>query len=188
MITSLLISGTARTGISPNEQGENEVYICGMRLLEDSGKTGKDAAKLPALYTKHSSRKDVEFMKHVLSLIYVESRFNRSAWSEKDAVGLMQMTQIAVDAASDHCRLKRVFDMHTLQDSATNIRYGSCYLRKMLDEVDGDWDRAMILYNGGYKQLQRYDRGDTVVNETANYVLSVHRALTICEGRMEIQK
>lgn len=162
---------------------EDPVTACGLRLLTKAGRTGNGTATLPALYRKHSVNKDVEFLEYMMSVIYVESKFNKNAHSHADAIGLMQMTIPAVQDAVIHCGLKPVLDMDHMLDSATNIRYGTCYLKKALEETDNDWTRALILYNGGYKQLTRYDKGETIVSETANYVLSVHRALkTICRN------
>lgn len=159
------------------------VEICGRRLLDEAGKTGKESNKLPALYKKHSLNKETEFLEYLLSIIYVESKFNKNARSGVDAIGLMQLTLPAVQDAVVHCNLRADFDMEHMLDSATNIRYGSCFLKKIISEVDGDWTRALILYNGGYKQLQKYDNGSTITHETANYVLQVHRALnTICRN------
>lgn len=182
-LVSELVVAPAVENVGPEE----EVYACGMRLLTEAGRAGKGAEKLPALYQKHSgvAVDDVEFLEYLMSIIYVESRFNKQARSERDAIGLMQMTLPAVQDAVTHCNLRPIGDMDHLYDSATNIRYGSCYLRKVLQDVDGDWTRALIVYNGGYKQLQRYDKGDTIVTETANYVLLVTRALNkICRNNM----
>lgn len=121
-------------------------------------------------------------MNHLMAVIYVESRFNRSALSEKEAYGLMQMTLPAVQDATESCNLRPVLNMDHLFDSVTNIRYGSCYLRKLFREMNGDWTRTLITYNGGYRMLTRYDRGETLVSETANYVLQVQRALQLCRA------
>lgn len=165
------------------QREEHRIQACGHRLLDAVGRANSDTNKLTGLYKRHASRKDVEFMEYMLSVIYVESRFDRNAHSNRDAMGLMQMTMPAVQDAVTHCNLRPVLDMKHLLDSATNIRYGSCYLKKILDEVDGDWTRALIIYNGGYKQLTKYNNGDTIVHETANYVLQVHRVLhEICRG------
>lgn len=169
----------------PDSEAPERDYIqeCGMNLLADSGKVGKAAIGLPALYKKHSRSQDDEFLEYMFSIIYVESRFNKSAISNADAYGLMQMTRGAVEEAVKHCSLRPLGDMNKLHDSATNVKYGSCYLKKLLDEMDGDWTRTLIAYNGGYKMLQRYDNGESIVNETANYVLLVHRALNnICRS------
>ncbi len=153
---------------------------CALTLLGESGRKGKSVVKLPALYQKHSRNKTEDFLKHLMSVIYVESRFNKQALSDKEAYGLMQMTAIAVTDAVRHCKLTPVLDMTTLFDSATNIRYGTCYLKKVLDEMEGDWTRTLIVYNGGYRQLTRYEKGETIANETANYVLQVEKALVTC--------
>lgn len=165
------------------EMGSEIDYVkeCGLNLLEAVQKTSPESRKLPELYKKHSVDKDDEFLEYLYSVMYVESGFNKTAISHADAYGLLQMTRVAVEEAVKHCNLRPLGDMNKLHDSVTNVKYGSCYLKKMLDEADGDWTRALILYNGGYKQLQKYDRGDTVTHETANYVLKVERALkNIC--------
>lgn len=165
----------------PGSSGASQQHVCAVRLLEASGLVGDGSRELPALYYKHASRKDAEFLEYMLSVIYVESKFQKGARSHAQAYGLMQMTLPAVQDAVTHCKLKPVLDMEHLLDSATNIRYGSCYLRKLLDEMGQDWTRTLIAYNGGYLQLQKYDAGKTITHETANYVLAVERARrTIC--------
>lgn len=156
------------------------MHSCAMRLLAETGRTGEETGKLPSLYVRHSVDKGDEFLEYVMAVIYVESRFNRNALSDKQAYGLMQMTAPAVFDAMHHCRLKPVFEMESLFDSATNVRYGTCYLRKLLTDFQGNWKRALITYNGGYRQLEKYDKGEAVVTETANYVLQVERARDLC--------
>ena len=149
---------------------------CGSVLL---GLSGKPDSGLDKLYLKASISKDTEFMTYLLAVIYVESHFNKQAVSEQEARGLMQMTSIAVDSATQHCKFKSITSDH-LFDSYTNIKYGSCYLKKMLDESNGDWTKALILYNGGYRQLTKYMQGDDITTETANYILKVNRARELC--------
>lgn len=155
------------------------VHVCGMKLLKEAGKTGPETESLPGLYSRASIDRDSEFLSRMLSIIYVESAFNKKAKSHADAHGLMQMTEIAVKDAIRHCNLRPVA-MDNLFDSYTNIKYGTCYLSKLLKETNGDWDRALVAYNGGYAQLQKYDRGEAIASETANYVLKVNRAYKIC--------
>lgn len=131
-------------------------------------------------WTKKIISQDPSFVKLVYAVIYVESRFNPTARSHKDAYGLMQMTEPAVIDAAKHCSLRPIPDMDHLFDVKTNIQYGSCYLRKLLDETDGDTVRALVAYNGGYKALTVYDREGNLNQETANYVLKVNQALKKC--------
>lgn len=156
-------------------------HRCAIELLRLSGKTGKGSAGLPGLYQRHSVSKNEDFLELMMAVIYTESRFNRDAVSSAEAYGLMQLTAEAVVDASKDCRLQPIHSMTELHDSATNVRYGSCYLRKLLRETEGNLDRALIIYNGGYRQLMRYDAGQPVVPETANYILLVHRALDLCQ-------
>lgn len=150
---------------------------CAIRLLEKSGKIGPAHAELPDLYKKFSVDKTDEFMYYLVAVIYTESRFNKRAVSPAAAHGLMQMTVDAAEVSQRVCNLRPLLNMESLWESSTNIRYGSCYLKQMLTEAEGDWDRALILYNGGYRQLTRYDNGDSIASETANYVVQINRLL-----------
>lgn len=182
-----VLSASAATGWAelPDELvGPDPIHLCGMRLLQEAGKTGPGTESLPALYSRASIDKDTAFLSHMLAVIYVESAFNKYAKSASEAHGLMQMTEIAVKDAVKHCKLRPV-SMENLFDSYTNVKYGTCYLSKLLEETGGDWDRALVAYNGGYVQLQKYDRGETVAAETANYVLKVNRAIKLCEKRVD---
>lgn len=159
--------------------GLDPVKECGMLLMREAGKTGPEIDTLSDLYSRASTDKDVEFRLYMMAVIYTESRFNSKAVSIADAHGLMQMTEIAVIDAAKHCNLQPV-RMDNLFDSYTNVQYGTCYLAKLLGETEGDWDRALVAYNGGYVQLQRYDRGVNIASETANYVLKVKKAVKFC--------
>jgi soluble lytic murein transglycosylase-like protein len=147
--------------------------------MREAGKTGPETARLPDLYSRASTDKNVEFGLYMMAVIYVESRFDSNAVSTAAAHGLMQMTEIAVFEAAKHCNLRPV-KMDNLFDSYTNVQYGTCYLAKLLEETEGDWDRALVAYNGGYVQLQRYDKGVNIASETANYVLKVKKAVKFC--------
>jgi hypothetical protein len=162
----------------------DRVLDCGLNLLEAAGRrTDNDYVQgLPGKYRAASLNQEEEFMEYLLSIIYVESRFDGKAVSNMDARGLMQMTEIAVREAAISCpSLRPLGDIAKLHDSHTNVKYGSCFLKKLYEELDGDWTRTLIAYNGGYRALQAYDKGLTVNQESANYVLKVNRALhTIC--------
>lgn len=177
-----------------HQEPEPEIVVdvvrnCAVNLLEAVGKNGVESQQLPELYRKHSASEEEEFLEYMFSIMYVESAFNRKAVSHADAYGLMQMTRIAVEDAvlKGNCNLRPLGDMNKLHDSVTNVKYGTCFLKKINDEVNGDWKRTLILYNGGYIQLQRYEKGESIASETANYVLKVERALQeICRKPREI--
>jgi soluble lytic murein transglycosylase-like protein len=168
--------------LSPKLIEERQIHSCAMNLLRASGKTGKATEKLPGIYVRASQDKGQDFMEYVLSVMYVESRFNKEAVSPKEARGLMQMTEIAVEEAHRGCSLPRLADSTKLHDSYTNVKYGTCFLKLMLGVAGGDWTRALILYNGGYRQLQKYNRGEPMAQETAEYIVKVEEARGVCRG------
>lgn len=162
------------------EEQQDRVIQCGIALMQDAGKGGTEQAITGTVdkYRNASLTKDEEFLEYVLSIMYVESGFNAGAISPMDARGLMQMTSIAVKEAAGNCpSLRPLGDVAKLHDSTTNVKYGSCFLKKLYDEMNGDWTRTLIAYNGGYRALMQYDKGQTINQETANYILKVDRAL-----------
>lgn len=91
----------------------------------------------------------------------------------------MQMTDIAVREVYGRCQ--GLYANPNLNDSYTNIRYGTCYLQHAY-RVTGNWREALIMYNGGITQVLKYRRGDDMAAETANYIIKVERALSTCQS------
>lgn len=118
----------------------------------------------------------------MMAVIYRESGFNPHAHSEAEAYGLTQMTQVAVTMAERECKLPRLRQMSRLYDSFTAVRYGSCYLDYAMRMASDDVTGASILYNGGVLTLTRYQRGENINSESANYALQIVRVLQQCEG------
>lgn len=116
----------------------------------------------------------------MFSVAYVESSFNNQAVSTANARGLMQMTSVAVADAVEHCGLRKLESMDKLHDNAVNLRYGTCYLLKLLTQSGGNWVKALITYNGGYRQLWKYEAGEVMAKETREYVSKVKRARELC--------
>lgn len=140
---------------------------------------GRAEAKAARLY-KHSVSKDPEFIKYMFAVAYVESSFRSAAMSTANARGLMQLTFVAVVDAMEHCGLSALDSIDRLHDNATNVRYGTCYLRKLITQNNGDWVKALITYNGGYRQLWKYEAGDKIAKETSEYVTKVKKARSLC--------
>lgn len=161
-------------------------YACAVTIMTDARTTMPNQWVLPLTYKKHSVRKDAPFLTLMHAVIHKETQFQPNLISSAKAYGLMQVTEVAMREAARHCEIP-VVPMKKLLDVATNIRYGSCYLDFALMTTKGDVDRALILYNGGYRQLEKYDRGYGIATETANYVLGVRRALNLCKMPTDIQ-
>lgn len=98
----------------------------------------------------------------VHAVIKAESNYNPSAVSRKGALGMMQLMP-------ETARLLKVSDP---LDAEENIRGGSCYLRQMLDEFNGNLDYAIAAYNAGPNAVRRHG-GIPPFEETRTYVKRV---------------
>ncbi len=94
-----------------------------------------------------------------LSVISVESNFDTSARSVKDAQGLMQL----MPETAARFNVRNPFDMRD------NLRGGLAYLRWLLSYYRGEVALAAAAYNAGEKAVDRY-RGVPPYNETRDYV------------------
>ncbi|MDO5017829.1 MAG: lytic transglycosylase domain-containing protein [Lagierella massiliensis] len=89
----------------------------------------------------------------VLSVIKVESNFNPSATSHMNAVGLMQLIPKTSQWISEKMGIE--YSDEILQDPQTNIQLGTYYLSYLLNHF-GDTDLAIIAYNGGMGNVQKW--------------------------------
>jgi soluble lytic murein transglycosylase len=107
------------------------------------------------------------------AVIYTESRFDADARSEAGAVGLMQLLPdtargIAMRTGGDG------FVESDLLDPEINVRYGSWYLRHLLDRYH-DVPTALAAYHAGEGNVDewRRDGGGVRFPETRHYVQKV---------------
>ena len=95
----------------------------------------------------------------VLAMVQVESNFDPSARSPKNAQGLMQLIPETAER----------FGVKDVWDPEDNLRGGMAYLRWLLDYFEGDLKLALAGYNAGEGAVQRY-RGVPPFEETQDYV------------------
>ena len=100
----------------------------------------------------------------VAAVIYQESKFRADAKSDSGAVGLMQLLPATAKGIAARTGGSR-FEVDDLYDPEINVRYGSWYLRHLIDKY-GTEERALAAYNGGQGNL---DRG-VMFPETRHYV------------------
>jgi soluble lytic murein transglycosylase-like protein len=98
----------------------------------------------------------------VLAVIRVESNFNPSALSPKNAQGLMQLIPETAER----------FGVKDAWNPEQNLRGGMAYLRWLLDHFEGDLTLALAGYNAGEGAVQRY-QGVPPFGETQDYVRRV---------------
>ncbi len=104
------------------------------------------------------------------AVIYQESKFRAHARSSSGALGLMQIQPATAEGIAIHTGGSR-FRTEDLYDPEINIRYGSWYLRHLLDKY-GDERTALAAYNAGQQNVDRWlDRGQGIAfAETRHYV------------------
>lgn len=98
------------------------------------------------------------------AVVYEESHFDARARSKTGAMGLMQLQPATAKGIAMRTGGRR-FRVSDLYDPEINVRYGSWYLRHLLDKY-GDLRTALAAYNGGQGNVTR----GVVYEETRAYV------------------
>lgn len=112
----------------------------------------------------------------IAAVIYSESRFHDQT-SHAGARGLMQVTP-ATARYIERLSGGTTFKVNDLSDPDINIRYGTYYLRSLLDRYSGNEVAALAAYNAGPGNADRWGgSGLTLDNipltETRGYVAEV---------------
>ena len=95
----------------------------------------------------------------ILSIIAIESGFNKMATSNAKAMGLMQL----IPATADRFNVKNAYD------AVQNVKGGIRYLKWLLGYYRGDVELVVAAYNAGEKAVDRY-KGVPPYKETKEYV------------------
>ena len=113
-------------------------------------------------------------------MIYTESRFDANARSRAGAIGLMQLLTRTRRRGSPSARAGSEFVVADLYDPEINVRYGSWYLRHLLDRYD-DERTALAAYHAGQGNVDEWRRAGTGIAfpETRAYVDKVARVRRI---------
>jgi soluble lytic murein transglycosylase-like protein len=117
------------------------------------------------LIQEHATRQSLR-PELVRAVIQVESGFDPRALSPKGAMGLMQLMPATA----------RSLGVNNPWDPAQNIRGGTTYLRRLLDQYEGNEELALAAYNAGSGAVARYGGRVPPYRETRNYVRKVGAA------------
>ncbi len=109
------------------------------------------------------------------AVIEQESKFNASARSSTGAIGLMQLQPATAKGIAIHTGGNN-FVLADLDDPEINVRYGSWYLRHLLDKYH-DERLALAAYNAGQANVDDWrSKGEDIqFSETRAYVSRVER-------------
>jgi soluble lytic murein transglycosylase len=117
----------------------------------------------------HAENYDLE-PQLVAAVIYQESKFDAKAVSDSGAVGLMQLLPETAQGIADRTG-GTGWHERDLLDPELNVRYGSWYLRHLLDKY-GDEELALAAYNAGQTNVDRWRARGLGIQfaETRHYV------------------
>ena len=106
----------------------------------------------------------------VAAVIYQESKFDANAVSDSGAVGLMQLLPATAQGIADRTGGSGWHERDLLNPEL-NVRYGSWYLRHLLDKYD-DEELALAAYNAGQTNVDRWRHEGHGIQfpETRHYV------------------
>jgi soluble lytic murein transglycosylase len=126
------------------------------------------------IVTGHAENYDLD-PQLVAAVIYQESKFDANAVSSSGAVGLMQLLPETAQGIADRTGGEGWHESD-LVNPELNIRYGSWYLRHLLDKY-GSEELALAAYNAGQSNVDRWrDEGVGIqFAETRRYVARVER-------------
>lgn len=110
----------------------------------------------------------------VWAVMRQESRFYPQALSYSGAKGLMQF----MPATWDEMARRLDEPPGNPFDPADNIRYGTYYLRWLLDYLGGDIERAIPAYNGGPGYIKRLYNGPVVNENKADFYRFIDKPQT----------
>jgi soluble lytic murein transglycosylase len=104
------------------------------------------------------------------AVIYQESKFRVDARSSSGAIGLMQLRPDTAKGIAIRTGGSR-FQTSDLYNPEINIRYGSWYLRHLLNKYD-DEKLALAAYNAGQRNVDRWraEGKEIQFSETRAYV------------------
>ena len=120
----------------------------------------------------------------VYGVIRTESGFNPDAVSPAGAIGLMQLMPDTFTWLQNYrtgFEPEELLDSSELYKPSVNIEYGTYLLRYLLERYDGDESLAIIAYNAGYGNVDKWLADGTIpksgvtsdnvpFSETANYL------------------
>lgn len=110
------------------------------------------------------------------AVIETESKFDATARSSAGAVGLMQITPATAKGIAQYTHGTK-FRLSDLTNPDINVRYGSFYLRLLLDKYHGNETLALAAYNAGQANVDRWKANGVGIqfSETRYYVDKVER-------------
>ena len=119
----------------------------------------------------------------VAAVINAESGWRHDRVSGAGARGLMQvMPETANDLASSKRVDRTKFSPDELLDPATNIEYGTAYLRYLVDRYH-EIEVALAAYNAGLSRVDEWTKNGRDIRTTIEFPETRHYVLKVMRGK-----
>jgi soluble lytic murein transglycosylase len=105
----------------------------------------------------------------VAAVIKTESGFNKNVRSNKDAIGLMQITPDTAKWAAEKMEIYN-FKEDMLYDPQFNINMGCWYINNLETEFEGNTDLVLAAYNGGRGNVQKWLKEHSSDGKNLQYI------------------
>jgi len=102
---------------------------------------------------KYSNKYDLDKYL-VMGVISAESNFNPDAVSEKNAKGLMQITEETAQWCIDNFDIDSSLEIYT--QPKENIEIGCAYLKYLFEQFEGNKTNALAAYNAGMGNVKKW--------------------------------
>lgn len=103
----------------------------------------------------------------VAAIIKVESNYDKSALSKKNAIGLMQLTPSTAKEIAKKMNIEN-FTPDMILDPELNIRMGCWYIDDLKKEFGNNMDLVLAAYNGGRGNVKKWLRSEETSKDGQN--------------------
>jgi soluble lytic murein transglycosylase len=159
--------------------------VAGFYYVEDTKPSWYARLRYPLEYEHivrgHARQYDLDAAL-LAAVIYRESKFDADARSSSGAIGLMQLLPSTAEGIAQLTGGSR-FEVDDLYEPEINVRYGSFYLRRLLQKY-GDVRLALAAYNAGQANVDEWvaeGREEIPFPETREFVENVLEAQEVYE-------
>lgn len=180
-LVAVFFVGLLYIGLQISERRDMEslkkVIITYTELNNINDLSSSDYDLLAREVKKASKKYDIDPML-VLSIITVESSFDKNAVSSRGAIGLMQLMP---HTAKDLC-LEMGMSEHNckVRDSKTNILIGTYYLSKLSAKYNNNMKHYLAAYNYGPTAIDKVlSENDRVPTQFYSRIMKIYQKLAI---------
>lgn len=92
----------------------------------------------------------------IFAIINTESKFDKEATSNKNAKGLMQVTQATAKEVNEITNSTSIITEDNIYDENINIEIGCHYLASLIERYNGNYYLAVCAYNAGIGNVNKW--------------------------------